>query len=282
MKNKLISNIIKIFIIIITIFIVTLSTCIITGNIKLSNVIKEEINRIYSTSDNISNIKFSYDQIKDLPEPVQKYLKYAIKEGQPYINYVKLKHTGKYRSSPNSKWENANGENYISLEEPHYLWKAKIGIITPIETFIDDQGKLEVYLFSLLKVIELSGKDADKGALLGWLGESVFFPTAFISNQYIKWEPIDTNSAKLLINYKGINAYFIVSFNEKGEPVVWETEKVGMDNKISKWRVRCLDFKEINGMIIPTRLDISVDIKSEEFTYVTFYFNTIEYGLQKK
>ena len=80
---------------IIIFMIATVSTLIIyTGipNALFNFHIKENIERLSTISKNISDNKFAFDQIKNLPEPVQRYFKFSLEEGQHYISYVKLKH----------------------------------------------------------------------------------------------------------------------------------------------------------------------------------------------
>ena len=75
--------------------IATVSTLIIyTGipNALFNFHMKENIERLSTISKNISDNKFAFDQIKNLPEPVQWYFKFSLEEGQHYISYVKLKH----------------------------------------------------------------------------------------------------------------------------------------------------------------------------------------------
>ncbi len=47
----------------------------------------KEVNELYSQSKNISKIKFSYEQLSGLPEPVQIYFKHVLK----MINHTQLR-----------------------------------------------------------------------------------------------------------------------------------------------------------------------------------------------
>ena len=40
---------------------------------------------------------FSFDDLQDLPEPVQRYFKYCMTEGQPLIKYCAIKQQGWFR-----------------------------------------------------------------------------------------------------------------------------------------------------------------------------------------
>jgi hypothetical protein len=41
--------------------------------------------------------RFSYGDLQDLPEPVQRYFKYCMPEGQPRIKYCAIKQQGWFR-----------------------------------------------------------------------------------------------------------------------------------------------------------------------------------------
>lgn len=71
----------------------------IVGKINLSIWFNKEVKQLFSQSKNISDKTFSYRQLAGLPEPVQRYFKHVLKEGQPNISYVRLKHNGKFKTS---------------------------------------------------------------------------------------------------------------------------------------------------------------------------------------
>jgi len=87
-------------------------TCI--SNTLFNSHIKESIEKLSNISKNISDNKFTFDQIKNLPVPVQRYFKYSLEEGQHYLSYVKLKHEGHFRQNENQKWMNFKGEEYFT------------------------------------------------------------------------------------------------------------------------------------------------------------------------
>lgn len=89
---------IKKFMIYILIFMVIIVIIFLTGKINLSVRFNKQVEQLFAESKNISNKKFSYQQLEDLPEPVQQYFKHVLKEGKPYISYVRLKHDGQFKT----------------------------------------------------------------------------------------------------------------------------------------------------------------------------------------
>ena len=89
--------------------------------------VENQIYNLFASSKNMSNKLFNYDQISsNLPEPVQRYFKYALENGQHYISYVQVKHGGTFRLSEGQQWMSIEGKEYFTTESPGFLWLGKI------------------------------------------------------------------------------------------------------------------------------------------------------------
>ena len=82
----------------------------ITGKINLSIQFNKQVKKLFSQSRNISDKKFSFQQLIGLPEPVQNYFKHVLKEGQPYINNLRMTHDGQFKTGLDKAWVNIEGE----------------------------------------------------------------------------------------------------------------------------------------------------------------------------
>jgi hypothetical protein len=56
-----------------------------------------------------------------LPEPVRRYLRYAIPAGAPAIRTVYLRHEGFFRTKPNAPWLPIRGEQYFTVGRPGFV-----------------------------------------------------------------------------------------------------------------------------------------------------------------
>ena len=71
-----------------------------------------------------SRSRFTYKDLDGLPEPVQRYFKYALEDRQPCMRYVVLNHTGWCRPRtnlglrPDEGWKKVRAQQYISAVEP--------------------------------------------------------------------------------------------------------------------------------------------------------------------
>src|SRR6185436_19203282 len=61
-----------------------------------------------------------------LPEPIQRYLRYAIAEDARAIRTAHLKHGGFFRTDPNQRWLPIQGEEYFTVAKPGFVWNATV------------------------------------------------------------------------------------------------------------------------------------------------------------
>ncbi|MEO5984885.1 MAG: DUF6544 family protein [Ferruginibacter sp.] len=98
---------------------------IIFGKINLSIQFNREVKQLFSHSGNISNRTFTYEMLFGLPEPVQRYFKYILKDGQPYISYARITHDGQFKTGLEKPWVNIKGEQYATTGKPGFIWKGR-------------------------------------------------------------------------------------------------------------------------------------------------------------
>lgn len=248
---------------------------------RVTNQFQKEVHSLFSRSANISNQTFQSWQIQNLPEPVQRYFKYTLKEGQPYVSYVRLKHDGLFKTHPSKDWENIRGEQYFTTEKPGFIWKGSTTLFTACDSYIAQTGKLMVSLFSAFPILNAGGEKTDQGELLRWLGESVWFPTNLLPAESLRWEPIDDASAKLVFTHSNLSVFYTVTFNEMGEITELETKRYKDQGNLETWVGKLSDYKEISGMRIPTRIEGIWRLEKEESSYARFHLQRIEYNLPR-
>lgn len=268
----------KKMIIIISSIIAILITISIIGKIHMSKQFNKEVKKLFSMSNDISHKTFDYEQISSLPEPVQRYFKHVLKEGQPYISYVRLKHDGQFKTDLEKDWIDIKGEQYFTTEKPGFIWKGKTSLFTARDMYISDKGRIIVTLLSLFKVVHGEGPEYDQGELLRWLGESVWFPTNLLPSEYLKWSPIDSDYAKLSFKYNDISINYLVKFNDKGEITQIETERYMGEKSMETWIGKLSDYKEFDGIVIPTKIEAIWRLDSGDHSYAKFNLTEIEYN----
>ena len=161
---------VSIFLLIISLLLLLL----IIGKLNYSYNFNKEVKRLFFNSKSISHEIFSDKQLEGLPDPVQRYFKHVLKDKQPYINFVRLKHNGQFKAGIDKNWADIHGEQYFSVATPGFIWKGKMGVISARDMYLLDKGRLIVILLNLFKLVDKHGESFNQGELLRWLGEPVW------------------------------------------------------------------------------------------------------------
>jgi hypothetical protein len=248
--------------------------------IKIRSVVRfdRDVSELFSLSKDTSKSTFQYRQLAGLPVPVQKYFRHVLKEGQPYISYVRLRHKGQFRTSLKNDWAEMEGEEYFTTEKPGFIWKGRTPSFLAIDKYVKGKGQLKVHILSLIRILKGEGPSYDKAELQRWLAESVWFPTNLLPDERIKWDPIDSKKALLTFCYDNIQIFFIVRFNDKGEIVEFETKRYKDPEHQETWIGQVERYREHNGMLIPARISAKWRLKEYDFCYAQFELTAIEYN----
>ncbi len=251
----------------------------IIGKINLSLKFNKQVKELFSNSKNISEKKFSYQQLEGLPEPVQHYFKHVLKEGQPYISYTRLKHDGKFKTGLKKGWVNIEGEQYFTTEKPGFIWKGTTLAFVARDMYLADEGRLIVTILSTINVVDVHGKQQyDESELLRWLSESIWFPTNLLPSEKLQWTAIDISSAKLTFHYNGLSLFYIVTFNNTGEIIQMETKRYMDERRLETWIIKPGKYEDKNGVIIPIEAEVFWRLKEGDFSYAKFNVKEIEYN----
>ncbi len=250
---------------------------IVIGKLNMSIQFGKQVKTLFAQSKSISHQTFLKHQLDNLPEPVQRYFNHILKEGQPYISYARIKHTGNFKANLDKDWMNITGEQYATTEKPGFIWKGTTNMFVARDLYISGKGRLVVSLFSLFTVVDAKGEHYDQGELLRWLGESVLYPTNLLPGERLQWLPIDTHTASLTFNYKGLSLFFKMTFNEVGEITGMETKRYMDEKNLETWIINASHYKEVNNVIIPTAFDVSWRLEKGDFSYAKFNITEVEY-----
>lgn len=272
----------KIMIITFTI-IALLISILIVGKINLSIKFGKQVKELFAQSKSITARQFYKKQIDSLPVPVQQYFNHVLKDGQPYISYVRIKHRGQFKADLKKGWMNIKGEQYATTERPGFIWKGTTAMFVARDMYISDHGRLIVSLFSVYNIVDAKGKEKyDIGEILRWLGESILYPTNFLPSERLQWFPIDSNTAKLTFNYNGLSLFFKITVNEIGEITELETRRYFGEENLETWIIKATNYKELNNVIIPTVFDVLWRLDKGDFTYAKFNITEVEYDNPQK
>lgn len=222
--------------------------------------------------------------IAELPEPVQRYMRSSQLIGKTRVQTVRLKQKGFIRMKPDQKWIPLTAEEYYTVNPPAFIWYGRAQIMPfvsfeAIDRYSGGVGKMLAKLLSLVKVVDAAGTEMDQGAMMRFLNEMIWFPTALL-NDSIQWEAIDPNSARATFAYGGKSVSAEFHFDEDGKLVNFVADRyrsVGKEFVLEKWSTPIDAYADMNGLILPVAGEAIWQLDSGDFSYIQLEITDLEY-----
>ncbi|NPD87912.1 MAG: hypothetical protein HGN29_04265 [Asgard group archaeon] len=231
-------------------------------------------------------IVLSLRDLSNYPKIVQYYLRNSLEEGREAIYYANLKHGGEFRTSPDQPWFSIKGEYHYLAYEPAFIWR---GIIKPLpilaisarDFYFRGKGEMKIRLNGIIPLGKSVGPEMDEASLMRYVSEAPLFPSVFLTAKFISWEEIDSSSVKINIRDRGVKAEGVFTFNNLGEIIKYESTRARDTKegpKPTKWTGNFSDYKDFDGFRIPTYFIAEWNLPQEDFQYVRFKVNSIEFN----
>lgn len=206
------------------------------------------------------------DDLETLPEPVARWLQMSDVVGKRPPTEVRLGQVGEMRTEPEGAWMPVEAEQAVGVHPPRFLWTASVRMgrfvyLSARDRYIDGESSMRIDVYSLVPVVDASGRKIDQGALVRFLAESIWYPSAALAD-YVEWQPVDDATARATITYGGIEATGLFQFNDEGEVVGFAADRYfhrpdGATKE--RWRVDVDpgSYETRDGVRVPTEAVVS-------------------------
>lgn len=255
---------------------------------SFSQRVKGEVEELFADSRVSGKDIIKKEDLAGLPLPVQKWLEGAQVVGMEKIHTVRLKQEARLRLEKDKPWMMAEAQQYFTVDEPGFIWKAQIKAapffhIAGRDKYFRGRGNMLIKPLSLLTVADASGEEIDQGTLVRFLVETVWFPTAALCD-YINWEEIDSHSARATMSYGGVTAAGTFYFDPEYRVIRFVAERY-MEQKgefsLETWSCHLDEYKNIAGLLIPVKGSIIWELNSGDFEWFQFTITDLEYNVPR-
>ncbi len=151
------------------------------------------------------------------------------------------------------------------------------------DSYISGQGSTRVRMAYLIPFGSESGPEVDQGDLLRYLNETMWFPSAALS-EYIQWEPIDYNSARATMTYGEVSGSAVFEFNEAGNLVTMSAERFGKFNgnySLETWTTPIKAHRDFWQYHLPSRGTGIWKLESGDFPYIELEVTEIDLNVAR-
>lgn len=235
----------------------------------------------------VSNTMITEDDIKNLPEPVQKYLRYTGVLGKPGIFNMKLSFKGEMRSKKND-WFSFTSQQINTFNEPARLFfmDAKVkGLPTSGYHFYrNDTASMRIKLLSLIPVASNNTPELFPTETVTYFNDLCLFAPAALIDERIEWEIIDATSVRAYFKNQGVTISAVLHFNDIGQLVNFVSDDRYDIDDMEKYRFStpASNYKNYHGYNLPSYGEAIWHYPDGEFVYGRFWVQNIEYNIPIK
>jgi hypothetical protein len=210
---------------------------------------------------------FRSESVGGLPEPVARYFRCVLKEGQPVIRVARYKQTGRLRTDLRSRrWLSFEAIQVVTPRSPGFVWDARVHLMAWLDVRVRDayllgEGSGQVSLLSAVTVADRrGGRELNSGSLERYLAEAVWYPTALLPAAGVQWSAINQSRALATLTDSGTRVSLEFHFNEAGEitgvstPGRWRSVKGGFE--LTPWEGHFRQYEERAGIRIPVEGEV--------------------------
>ena len=208
-------------------------------------------------------------EIDGLPAPVQRYFRAVLKDGQPFIaaatfelaGAINMSATGGEQWKPFTSWQRA------VVHRPGFLWNGRVAMLPGLaalsyahvhDSYIAGAGALHAAMLGLFTVAQVQGGgEIARGELMRYFAEAIWYPTALLPSQGVRWAAVDDRSANATLVDGPISLTLLFRFDEAGLITSVHADArgsgVGKDMVMLPWECSASNYQLRDGMMVPTR-----------------------------
>jgi hypothetical protein len=196
-----------------------------------------------------------FRELEGLPTPVQRFFRIVLKDGQPMVAGVNVRHSGTFNmGATTDQWKPFTSNQRIVTQRPGFDWDGRVTMIPGLQVRVHDayvagEGTLCATLFGLYSLVHLYGiGDPAQSELMR-------YPTALLPSQGVRWEAVDDRSARGTLTDGTSAVTMLFAFNEQG---LIDTVRADARGRLvggrvvpTPWHGRFWHYGERSGMLVP-------------------------------
>jgi hypothetical protein len=251
---------------------------------------KKEVKAALERQKNLHPGLISEEDLRHLPEIVQKYLRVSGVIGKEKMINTRVEMEGRIRGNPKDPWMNLTSVQYNFFENPtriFYIKAKKMGIpVFGLHLYKEEKAIMLIKLAGIFTVANAKGPEMDQGETVTVFNDMCFMAPGTLICKTIKWEILEPVVVKAIFTNGHLSISAILHFNENGNLVNFisndrfETTD-GKDYKNSPWSTPVTAYGKISGMKMPIAARAIYHHPEGEFCYAEFKIKDIQYNCRE-
>ena len=209
-----------------------------------------------------TQVHFDVRELEGLPAPVQRYFQVALTPGQAIVSAATIQMSGTFNMyATGEQWKPFKSLQRVTTRRPGFLWDARISMmpgltVRVVDSYITGSGLLKASILGLFTMADMQGGgDIARGEFMRYFAEAVWYPTALLPSQGVRWEAVDEHAASATMVDDSLSLTLLYRFDDAGLIESFRAEaRGGMVDKVmvqAPWEGRFSNYQARDGMLVP-------------------------------
>jgi hypothetical protein len=230
-----------------------------------------------------------FRELKGLTAPVRRYFRAVLKDGQPMVSGVRVRHAGTFDMGEGAEdsWKPFTSDQVVVARRPGFDWNGRVAMMPGLPVRVHDsyaagEGGLHASVLGLFTVSDMRGTgEVAEGELMRFFAEAAWYPTALLPSQGVRWEAAGDRSAYATLEEGDHAIRMLFTFDERGliDTVSAEARGRAVGGEIvpTPWRGRFWNYEECGGMMVPLDGEVAWLLPGGERPYWRGHIAEISY-----
>ncbi|MCB9634051.1 MAG: hypothetical protein H6721_18175 [Sandaracinus sp.] len=229
-------------------------------------------------------------EVDATPPAVRRWLRRAGVVGKPRPRVVRLRQRGQMQNEPGAGFRDVRADQLFVPDEAAFLWRVRLSMFgLPVvgrDTFVGGHGRMRIVVAGLVPVADAADPKIDEGAMLRYLGETVWFPSAALDPR-ITWSPGEDpqRAARATIRVGELEAEAELDFDDEGRFLALRADRYrggGPDAERAPWRVNARAWRRFEGVEVPSEGDVVWVLPEGDFVFYRWTIETLETDVRER
>jgi uncharacterized protein DUF6544 len=189
---------------------------------------------------------------------------------------IRLRQVAEIRLAPDGAWLAHEAEQRIDPLGVAFRWEARTRMarlfpVTIVDAFEGGQGELTVRLFGVIPLVRGRGAEFDRGEAMRGLVEMPWHPFGFTDHPGLTWAAAEGGGLHAAFDDGRTRAAVDFQLDDEGRVLGGRAANrprwVGKTVVETPWSGAFSEYKEFDGVRVPTRAEVGWDLPEGRFSY---------------
>ena len=218
---------------------------------------------------------FEPAMIAALPAPVIRYFDFALMPGQRLARAARMEQEGTFAMKRDA-WVPFTAVEHFRTSPPGFVWDARIRVAPLLpalvrDSYVSGEGAMLAKVAGVVTLVNQQGTASmASGALMRYLAEAVWLPTALLPVNGVRWSEIDDSTARATLADGATRVWLDFHFAPDGRVTGTSGERLrdeGGHSTLLPWVGTHDEYERVDGMMIPRRGEVGWIMPDGPFPY---------------